>query len=697
MQYLFEAIKWWLVIEIIGFIALPITGYLCRELPGRGYAVSKIMGLLLLTYFSWVLTYSGLNYGISVVYVSLFLLILVSYIFYKKLGFTINKSFSIENELFFSAIFFIFLIIRSYIPDSDLGLAEKFMDMAFINSILGSSTFPPMDPWFSGMPMNYYYFGYLLVADLIKLTSTGLYVGFNIASAMFFAISASATFGIGFALLKKVKFGLITFAFVLLLGNLVGFLQLLVILFYPTYYRQFYVPDSDILTRLSTFHQYPSVNVIPGGLIEVPYLSYLIGDLHPNTISISFQLLSLTVLLNAITAREITSIQAGLLGLIIGFLYPLNTWEYPTYAIILLAVVFLIVKDIKKSFQLFGAIVILSFFFYFPYHLSYQKVHGIAVVISDRTELVPYLLIFGTFIFTISYYLIHNRILMHKDWLKWLFGAGLLLLLGFIIKIQLLFLLVPLAFLAYSSMVNEKTPEKQFIYLIILIGTLLSFFVELFYIKDNYASTLGLRYSRYNTIFKLYSQIWILWGIAASYAFYKMLKTKVVYIACILVLMAMVFPVFITISQSYVSNVPPTLDGERSNKKDHPYEFQAIEWLREKNGTPVVLEAAGFSYTWNSYVSTFTGLPTVLGWEWHEYQLRMDLEEINRRRSDVEKAYTSPDYDEIKSIIDKYNIKYIYIGPVERDRYNITFVFEQHKEKFKTVFKNREVEIYEIQ
>ncbi|MCE8422875.1 MAG: hypothetical protein J5U16_02950 [Candidatus Methanoperedens sp.] len=69
------------------------------------------------------------------------------------------------------------------------------------------------------------------------------------------------------------------------------------------------------------------------------------------------------------------------------------------------------------------------------------------------------------------------------------------------------------------------------------------------------------------------------------------------------------------------------------------------KWLREKKGTPIVLEAAGFSYTRNSYVSTFTGLPTVLGWVWHEYQLRMDLEEIDIRRSDVEKAYASPDYD----------------------------------------------------
>jgi len=99
MQYLFEVITWLFLIEIIGLIALPITGCLCCGLPDRGYAVSKIMGLLLLTYFSWILTYLSFDYSTSVVFVSLFLLVIVSYVFYRKFGFTINISFAIKNEL----------------------------------------------------------------------------------------------------------------------------------------------------------------------------------------------------------------------------------------------------------------------------------------------------------------------------------------------------------------------------------------------------------------------------------------------------------------------------------------------------------------------------------------------------------------------------------------------------------------------
>ncbi len=691
---LFEIISWLFVVEIIGLVALPITAYLCRGLPDRGYSVSKIMGLLFLTYFSWILTYFGSGYSASVVFASLFMLAAASYAFYRKFGLTVSKSLAIKIEIFFIAVFFVFLIIRSYSPDNYGEVGEKFMDMAFINSISRSSTFPPMDPWFSGMPMNYYYFGYLLISDLAKLTGTMLPTGFNIANAVFFAISASAALGIGIGLLKKAKFALVVFAFVLFLGNLVGFVQLLVILFFPAYYKQFYVPDASLPERLSTFSQWPSVNVIPGSISETPYYVYLIGDLHPNLVSISFQLLILSVILSAFVAGKFTRIQAIILGLTAGFLYPLNTWDYPAYIIIILAVTFLTTRNVKVSILFSGTFLILSYIFYLPYHLSFQRISEVAVITSERTELVSYLLIFGVFIFMILYYLVSNNRSFKRDSPKWLAGFAALMIISFLIKFQLLIILVPMLFLACSGLVKEKAPEKRFIFLLILMGALLSLFAELFYIEDAISRFV---YFRFNTIFKLYLQIWILWGIAASYAFYEMLKKKVMFIALILILMASVYPIFVTSSLSRGFSGTSTLDGERSIEAEHPYDYQAIEWLRNKNGTPVVLQAAGYSYGWNSYISAFTGLPTVLGWEWHEYQWRMNLTEINTRRSDVELAYTSQDYVKIKSIIDKYNISYIYIGPVERERYKITQVFGKEKDKFKLVFENPEIRIYEVQ
>jgi len=56
------------------------------------------------------------------------------------------------------------------------------MELAFINSILKSPGFPPQDPWLSGFAISYYYFGYVIIAMLIRITGVTSGVGFNLTS-----------------------------------------------------------------------------------------------------------------------------------------------------------------------------------------------------------------------------------------------------------------------------------------------------------------------------------------------------------------------------------------------------------------------------------------------------------------------------------------------------------------------------------
>ncbi|MCG2727297.1 MAG: DUF2298 domain-containing protein [Candidatus Methanoperedenaceae archaeon] len=91
--------------------------------------------------------------------------------------------------------------------------------------MIRSTNFPLFDPWFAGATANYYYFGYIIVGNLMKLINSNILIGFNIASAAFYAISFTGALGIGYNLTSKLKFGFITAFFIAIIGNLIGFVQ----------------------------------------------------------------------------------------------------------------------------------------------------------------------------------------------------------------------------------------------------------------------------------------------------------------------------------------------------------------------------------------------------------------------------------------------------------------------------------------
>jgi len=115
------------------------------------------------------------------------------------------------------------------------------------------------------------------------------------------------------------------------------------------------------------------------------------------------------------------------------------------------------------------------------------------------------------------------------------------------------------------------------------------------------------------------------------------------------------------------------LDGAAHLHDSHPEDFAAIDWLnRNVEGTPVIVEAPadrGAAYRYEGRVSAFTGLPTLLGWGGHQLQWRGNYDEPSRRESAIETLYSTSDWLRAYAVLDEYGVEYVYVGPVERERY----------------------------
>jgi uncharacterized membrane protein len=207
---------------------------------------------------------------------------------------------------------------------------------------------------------------------------------------------------------------------------------------------------------------------------------------------------------------------------------------------------------------------------------------------------------------------------------------------------------------------------------------------------------------RINTIFKFYYQAWILWSLAAAFGIGVLLQRlrgvqDVLFRAVIglVIIMGLIYPAF---SLPYkTGDFQPgsgyTLDDFERVKRDNADEAAAIEWLRTAPDG-VVAEAIGGSYSGFARVSTYSGLPTVLGWPGHESQWRGGYTEQGTRSDDIVILYSTTDWDIAQDIIQEYDIRYIYIGGLEQATMRV------QEEKFKThlrvAFESETVVIYEV-
>jgi YYY domain-containing protein len=771
--------NWWFISVIIGLLAFPLSFYLFRKSHDKGYMFSKIIGLFVIGYFSWLIGYINFS-SVSIIFVILLMTAASAWVFInnkKEILDFMGEKFALVliTELFYLFIFLFYAFFKMYHPDI-LG-QEKFMDFAFMNAVGKSDQMPPFDPWMSGkgMTISYYYFGYVMMGIILKLTAIPNGMAYNVALTYLYAISAIGVLGLMYNLTKNYVIGFLGFAMLLVLGNLDGVRQL--------FAGKFSLDNFNWWnsTRVMDYENYDYT------ITEFPFFSFLLGDMHPHQMAIPFVLLALNTALTFIKCEaknlyEATIEKMSFLifsGLVLGGLWFLNSWDFPTYffvtALCILSYKYSREEKIETHFKdlgmALGIIFGVAIVAYLPFTATFKnQVKGIGLV-NVNTKLSDYLLIFGVMLFPVLSFLV-TRILNWIQAIK-LQGAGSKskkrelfcprcssqfregkmicgqcgyiisgdeLYLGgtelpvkksnettmsffkFVIdpaghkdnKVYLYSLIgiaLALVLLVYKSVIDKtnmglttglltmvlgvvillgftktEMKENQFVLILIFTALFATWGTEIFRVVDGFNDNIKLR--RMNTIFKFYYQAWIMLSIAAAYSFFwvnhfymkfKPKWMKYTWMAAFFLLLAGGFVYTIGGTKIRTNDFKNymTLDGadffkgfSYDGRMSAFGDYQAMDWIRKNiKGHPVILEAVGGSYTEYARIASFTGLQTIVGWPWHETQWRGTGDEAGRREADVREMYESTDINRTTELLKKYNVKYVYLGALERDKY----------------------------
>ena len=202
-------------------------------------------------------------------------------------------------------------------------------------------------------------------------------------------------------------------------------------------------------------------------------------------------------------------------------------------------------------------------------------------------------------------------------------------------------------------------------------GVGITYATEFFFLQDIFNA-------RMNTVFKFYFQAWVLIGLGSVSIVVRLWLSaraqRMFAGACVLWLCATFYypaAAFYTRAEAYQSRA--NLDGTLFLRDQSPEEYEAYLWLLEHaRSDDILVEAVGEEYVpWTSRLSSWTGVPTILGWPGHEVQWRGGSEQVMRRIPVVEAIYTASAPTKVLEQLRAYRVRWLYVGPRERDLYGI--------------------------
>jgi YYY domain-containing protein len=795
---------WYLTVQLIGLAALPFTWFVCRRLGDGGYPLAKTIGWLVIAYVPWLLAsvrlvpYSRLSILLSVgLLAAMSAAVLARHRATFVQYLVLRWRLLLAVEALFGVAFLAFAALRAVNPDlwhSAYG-GEKPMDFAYLNAVIKSTWFPAYDPWFAGGYLNYYYFGQVMVASLVKLTGIVPWVAYNLAiptvAALVTISVASAVFNLlisrpgGFG--RRVwAFGAGVFAAVLavvggnlhgvvqifewvvkldraqglgapVIGGIVGFARGLFVLLtslgkdLPPFNFDFWGPTRVITTEATA------------PITEFPYFTFLYGDLHAHMLAMPVGLLAVGLAINLLRqpsllpdvdvrrtqdalralARAAVSpagLTIGLGALAVAILRMTNSWDYPTYLGLLIATVLLVEAmrpnrvwsvAMARFAVLSAALVVGSHALALPFLRNYELFYAGFQLTKDHTILPHYLIVMGSFLAFLGTYLLfqlsalRTRLALgalgvlgtlggattaqsavatgsaadrmvapsieavERNAMGVLLGAGFLALLFWLAGIPVVAVAgLGIAAILSVAWLRPLAPATWFTFLLAATALAITAGVEILVLKGDIG--------RMNTVFKFYLPAWFFLSVASGVVLALLARRargsrwllrggrRLVPVFLALVLAAvLVYPVLGTpakVRHRFVT-LPPTLDGMifmsqadyRDEKGDMhlPDDFAGINWLLDNvQGSPVIAEGLSPLYHWRSRVSNYTGLPSIIGWDWHQKQQRGEFGYmVDDRVRDVATLFGGTDVAAARAVLTKYGVEYVYVGGQERGYY----------------------------
>lgn len=395
-------LKWWLIVQILGWIAFVLLFPLASYLPDRAYGISKAVGIALFAWICWFLAsikafplsrFQGLAVFI--------LLLVLAYRMWKNHREAI-KEFVCEKwklllgmEVLYLILWAVFLIVRAYHPAAYDG--ERSMNVSFVHATYRAETFPPEDPWICGYGINYYYYGQAVLSIVGKFIGIPPEYLFNIGGTCISALTGLGVFSLAYILCRRVWISILALYLSLFAGHLISYFNFVrcfkvgfpnqapgmdglvmsvkvgivdclaqigsilsfIWMCILTYLGQ---ASPDFMAKLNAIGRpfwdimfwNNAHGLIPGTAAnEFPYWTNLFMDFHAHMLAVPFTLAFLTLLYGYFLRpchENRLSILGGMtffLGLLLGTVICTNTWDVPALGFGLLFI--LAVKFFRES------------------------------------------------------------------------------------------------------------------------------------------------------------------------------------------------------------------------------------------------------------------------------------------------------------------------------------------------------------